>query len=139
MNNPDCPYYESRRRDEAEIMQQIADETAIIEADMRALGLKPENMRSLVRMAAILGVKARRLQIAALLTDATYIETSREGNEKPVSQPIHAQAASAATAYNNALKQLGINANVEKVSTRVAEPETDDSPLAKLMSEMGQQ
>lgn len=137
MDHTNCPHYQRAETDRAEFARLVGELRQEIEANMRALGLKPERMSAQVRSAAMIGARAEMLSLQAAVVPATYTEVSREGNEKPVTHPIYIQATSTATAYANALKMLGIYASTEKVATRAQDKVDDQSPLASLMSEMG--
>ena len=114
-----CPFHQQRQKqytDFAELMEAYKQK---IIADMDAIGLQYGKMMSQVENAAMLGARSEMAAKESAVTPLFYIEVSREGNEKPVTHPIHTTATTLANAYGAALKNLGIYAAAEKVKTRV--------------------
>lgn len=138
MDHHDCPHYRKSEEERSRFDTLSAKIREEIETNMRELGLKPERMSSQVHIAALLGARAVLLAEDAALAPATYNEVSREGNVKPVTHPLYVQATSTATAYTNALKQLGIYASTEKVQTKAQEKTDADNPMSSILQEIGQ-
>ena len=136
MEHTTCPHYQRTAARTDEFREAVARYRSEIEANMRALGLNPTNLSALVMGAAIQGASYEATAMEAAITPLTYDEVSREGNVKPVSHPVHARRDTAFTAYLNSLKQLGIYAATEKVSTKVADKSQEMSPLEQLMGDM---
>ena len=136
MDHTNCPHYQKAQLDRQKFDELTAAIRREIEDDMRGLGLKPERFTSLISAAVIQGARAKMLSDEAAITPPTYDEVSREGNVKPVTHPIHIQATAASAAFSAQLKQLGIYASTEKVSTRAQDKTGDESPLDRLTREM---
>lgn len=118
-DHTNCPFYDRQTRLEEEFTTLCARFEEEIRADMNELGLKTAGLRTLIRTAAIDMARDYQTSRKAFTTPLTYTETSREGNEKPVSHPVHSQANTVSALVASKLKQLGIYAATDKVSTRI--------------------
>lgn len=129
-----CPFHQQRQKQYGDFEQLMEQYIQKIMSDMEAIGLQYQKMMSQVENAAMLGARSEIAAKESAVTALFYIEVSREGNEKPVTHPIHTTATTLANAYGAALKNLGIYASAEKVKTKLKKEEDDagGSPLSFL-------
>lgn len=137
--NEQCPWRVQANAEKASFLTMVKECREQIEESMKSLGLSPIKLAPMVKNAAILMARNEIISIEAALTPMTYNEVSREGHVKPVTHPVHVQATTVASALANALKQLGIYASTDKVSTDPTDSSVSskDSGIASMFANLG--
>lgn len=120
-----CPFHEAKKMELAEFREKVTEYRQQIVQNMNDLGLDSARLSSQVNAAAITGARHEIAAFEAAITPFTYTEVSREGNEKPVTHPIHSLATALASAYAKQLQLIGIYASADKVKTK-AKTEDDE-------------
>ena len=131
MDYKDCPHYKMAADADKEWTDEVEKAKKDIIAQMKGLGLNPENVMIQIENAAETRAELLAARKEARRYPRVQVKTSREGNDTFVTNPIHDKVRELSATFDAMLKGLGFGAKVEKVQTKIGEasPAGDDASL----------